>query len=190
MLAFNTSSKILIRTFFFVGTIVIKAFFMWTLFMLAVCQWISSRFHHISFSIHCLVSLFCFCFLSFHGLLFSLIWGLLLFSYFIASIAAFLLTTFSSTTKKTFPTTQMTNCWLVVNNSSSMSYFSALAFSLFLFSFYTAVSFSWSHFHSFRRHSNMQYCPYWYDRCLQQHAMLLMTDDHIGSSWMTLYSPC
>jgi len=112
-------------------------------------------------------------------------------SLFNTSIAVFLLSTFSSTTKKTFPTTQMTNYWLVVSNSSSMSYFLLLLFFLilisYLFSFGTAVSFSLSHFHLLRKHSNMQYCPYWYDRCLQQHATLLTTDDHIGSSWMTLW---
>jgi len=101
---------------------------------------------------------------------------------FSASIAVSLLSTFSSTTKKTFPNTQMTNCWLVVSNSSSMSYFLLLLFPNFFFHFALQFSFSWSHFHSFSRDSNMQYCLYWYDRCLQQHAMLLMTDDHIGSS--------
>jgi len=39
-----------------------------------------------------------------------------------------------------------------------------------------------------RRHSNIQYCPYWwYDRCLQQHAMLLMTDDPIGSPFYDIW---
>ena len=79
-------------------------------------------------------------------------------SLFNASIAVFLLSAFSSTTKKTFPTTQMTNCWLVGSNSSSMSYFLLLLFpsSYFIFiSFRSAVFFPISSCW----HSNMQYCP-------------------------------